>query len=150
MRQAKIKISLRIRSVWSESSLGAFWIAKFEKFLQANDEDSDQTVRMSRLNFVGRTCQRVRVLTFHWYLFIYLFIYSLCNTIMCLLFVTVSELISSLAQRENLSLYEIYCIYRFNHKYSDTSPYHTCSKIWTSTIYNSLLCRKMLDEWQTM
>ena len=28
VRPAKIQISLRIRAVWSESSLGAFWIAK--------------------------------------------------------------------------------------------------------------------------
>ena len=29
MRPAKIQISLRIRAVWSESSLGEFWIAKY-------------------------------------------------------------------------------------------------------------------------
>ena len=28
VRWAKIQISLRIRTVWSESSLSAFWIAK--------------------------------------------------------------------------------------------------------------------------
>ena len=34
-----------------------------------------------------------------------------------------------------------YCIYP---KYSDTStPYHTCSKIWTCTIYYLLLCQKI-------
>ena len=35
MRPAKIQISLHIRAVWSESSLGAFWIAKDAKFLYA-------------------------------------------------------------------------------------------------------------------
>ena len=30
VRPAKIQISLRIRAVWSESSLGAFWIARME------------------------------------------------------------------------------------------------------------------------
>ena len=38
-------------------------------------------------------------------------------------------------------VYYYYCIYP---KYSDTStPYHTCSKIWTSTIYYLLLCLKI-------
>ena len=39
VRPAKIQISLRIRAVWSESSLCAFWIAK----------DTDQTTRVHRL-----------------------------------------------------------------------------------------------------
>ena len=39
MRQAKIKISLRIRADWSESALGAFWIAKDTKFLHAHHEN---------------------------------------------------------------------------------------------------------------
>ena len=44
MRPAKIQTSLRIRAVWSESSLGAFWIAKTTKFLHADNEDwSDYT-----------------------------------------------------------------------------------------------------------
>ena len=62
---AKIQISLRIRAVWSESSLGAFWIAKYANILQAASEDSIQTAQMRRLNcvFVGRTCQKVRFLT---------------------------------------------------------------------------------------
>ena len=35
----------------------------------------------------------------------------------------------------------VYCIYP---KYSDTSaPYHTCSEIWTSTIYYPMLCLKI-------
>ena len=65
VRPAKIQISLRIRAGWSESSLGAFWIAKDAKFLHADNEDSNQTARMRRLIwvFVGRTCQKVRFLT---------------------------------------------------------------------------------------
>ena len=43
VRQAKIQISLRSRAVWSESSLGAFWIAKDAKVLQTDNEDSDQS-----------------------------------------------------------------------------------------------------------
>ena len=35
VRTAKIQISLHIRAIWSESSLGAFWIAKDAK-LQAD------------------------------------------------------------------------------------------------------------------
>ena len=44
VRPAKIQISLRIRAVWSESSLGAFWIAKDASFLHADNEYTDQTV----------------------------------------------------------------------------------------------------------
>ena len=39
VRTAKIKISLRIRTVCSGSSLAAFWIAKNAKFLHADNED---------------------------------------------------------------------------------------------------------------
>ena len=39
VRPAMIQISLRIREVWSESSLGAFWMAKNGKFLSADDEN---------------------------------------------------------------------------------------------------------------
>ena len=35
----KIQISLRIRAVWSESSLSAFWIVKDAKFLHADNKD---------------------------------------------------------------------------------------------------------------
>ena len=42
VRPAKIQISLRIRAVWSESSLGTFWIDKDEKFLYADNKDFDQ------------------------------------------------------------------------------------------------------------
>ena len=62
VRPAKIQISLRIRAVWSESSLCAFWIAKEEKLFYADNGDSDQTVRLCRLIwvFVGRTWQKGR------------------------------------------------------------------------------------------
>ena len=49
VRPAKIQISLRISTVWSESSLGAFWIAKGAKFLNADNGDSIQIARMRRL-----------------------------------------------------------------------------------------------------
>ena len=39
VRPVKIQISLRIRAVWSESSLGAFWIAKDEKSSHADNGD---------------------------------------------------------------------------------------------------------------
>ena len=43
MRLAKIQINLRIRALRSESSLGAFLIAKDAKFLHTDNEDSDQS-----------------------------------------------------------------------------------------------------------
>ena len=39
MRLAKIQISLRIRAVWSESSLGVLAIAKDAEFLHADNDD---------------------------------------------------------------------------------------------------------------
>ena len=58
VRPAKVKISLRIRALCPESSLGIFRIAKDAKFLHADNEDSNRTARMRRLilMFVGRTC----------------------------------------------------------------------------------------------
>ena len=66
MCPAKIQISLRIRAVWSESSLGAFGIANDANFLNRDNKDSDQTVKMRRpiWVYVGRTCQKVRFLTY--------------------------------------------------------------------------------------
>ena len=63
VRTAKIQISLRIRAVWSESSLSAFWIAKHAK--QVDNENYNQTARMRGLTRVlfGRICQKVRFLT---------------------------------------------------------------------------------------
>ena len=49
IRQAKIQISLHIRAVRSEASLGTFWLAKLAKFLHVDNEDSDQIVRMRSL-----------------------------------------------------------------------------------------------------
>ena len=46
---ATIQVSLRTRTVWSETFLRAFRIAKGEKFLHAENEDFDQTARMRRL-----------------------------------------------------------------------------------------------------
>ena len=65
VRQAKIQISLRIRAVWSESSLGAFWIAKDSKFRHADNDGYDWSVQMRRLIwvFAGRTCQKLRFLS---------------------------------------------------------------------------------------
>ena len=62
LRPAKIQIRLRIRAVWSESSVGAFWIANDSTFLYAGSEDSDRTARMRMLIWVfyRRTCQKVR------------------------------------------------------------------------------------------
>ena len=46
VRQAKIKMILRIRAVWSESSLAIFCKAKDAQFLYADKEDSVNTTRM--------------------------------------------------------------------------------------------------------
>ena len=54
---AKTQISLGIRSVWSESSLCAQWVAKGPSFLHADSEDSDQTGRMHS-HFVGFVMSR--------------------------------------------------------------------------------------------
>ena len=80
VRPAQIQIRLRIRAVWSEPSLGAFGIAKDERFRHADNEDSDQTARMRRLIWVfdGRTCQKVRRLTLR---HIYVEMAILTNTI---------------------------------------------------------------------
>ena len=43
----KIQISLPICIVWSESSLGAFWIEKDAKFLHTNNEDGSNCVHWS-------------------------------------------------------------------------------------------------------
>ena len=63
---AKMQIRLRVCAVWSGSSLGAFWIANYAKFLHAANEDSDQIARMRRLIliFVLRIYQKVRFHTF--------------------------------------------------------------------------------------
>ena len=60
VRPAKIQIRLRIRAVWSESSLGAFRIAKDAKFLHEDNENSVQITQMRRLIWVffWRICQK--------------------------------------------------------------------------------------------
>ena len=75
VRPANIKISMRMRAVWSESSLGALWIAKNAMCFHADNEDSNQTARMRCLIcvFFGRTYQKVRFLSFR-------FIYILWGT----------------------------------------------------------------------
>ena len=54
----------KLRSAWAstqsdQSSLCAQWVAKDPRFLYADSEDSDQTGRMPRLIFAGRTCHFV-------------------------------------------------------------------------------------------
>ena len=57
VRPTKTQISLGICPVWSESSICAHWVAEDPVFLHADNEDSDQTGCMPRLNwvFAGRT-----------------------------------------------------------------------------------------------
>ena len=65
VRPTKTQISLRIRAVWSESSLSAWRNFASLAIQKAPSEDSDQTARMRRLIriFAGRTCLKVRFLT---------------------------------------------------------------------------------------
>ena len=65
VRPAKIQISLCIRTVWLESHVGIFWITKDAMFLQADNENSDETSWVRRIIWVcvGRTCQKVHFLT---------------------------------------------------------------------------------------
>ena len=58
MRPALTQISLGIRPVSSESSLGAQWVAKDPIFRHVDSEDSDETGLMPWLMWVfpGRTC----------------------------------------------------------------------------------------------
>ena len=64
VRPAKILISLRIRAVWSESSLDPFWKANDSKFLLAPNGHSDQTARMRRLIWVS-SVEHVRSMFSH-------------------------------------------------------------------------------------
>ena len=51
MHPVKIQISLRIRAVWLESSLGTFWTAKDAKFLRhAGNKNSDCSLTESSLS----------------------------------------------------------------------------------------------------
>ena len=53
---AKIHISLRIRAVWSESSLSAFWVPKNAKFFHADNASdcanarTDSSLRKSHMS----------------------------------------------------------------------------------------------------
>ena len=60
-RPVKIQINLRIRTVWSEFSPTAFWIAKNAKFLHVDNEVWSYCAQIRRLIwvFVGHTCQKV-------------------------------------------------------------------------------------------
>ena len=49
VRPSKTQISLGMRPVWSESSLGALWVDKDQIFHHADKEDSDQTGWMHRM-----------------------------------------------------------------------------------------------------
>ena len=66
VRQTNTQISLRIRAVWSESSLSAWSNFASLAIRNAPSEDSDQAARMRRLIwiFAWRTCSKVRFLTF--------------------------------------------------------------------------------------
>ena len=61
VRPAKTQISLGIRPVWAESSLSAWRKLGSLATYGAHSEDSDQTRRVPRLNwvFAGRTCHFV-------------------------------------------------------------------------------------------
>ena len=62
--QMKTQTGLRIRAVWSESSLSAWRNVASLAIKNAPSENSDQTPRMRRLiSFVaGRTCPKVQFL----------------------------------------------------------------------------------------
>ena len=62
VRPVKTKIRLRIRAVWSESSLSAFWIAMDGKFLHTDKEDWLYCTDDLSL-FFGRTYQKVHFFT---------------------------------------------------------------------------------------
>ena len=57
VRPTKIQISLHIRTVCSDYSLGSVWVANDAKVLQVDTEDSDRISWMHRLIWVvaGRT-----------------------------------------------------------------------------------------------
>ena len=65
VRPTKTQISLRIRTVWSESSLSVWRNFAYLAIQNAPSEDSDQTARMRRLIwiFAWRTCPKVHFLT---------------------------------------------------------------------------------------
>ena len=78
VRPVKIQISLRIRAVWSETSLGALWIVNDARIVHEDNEDSDQTIRLMCV-FIGRTCQKARVFTSLRFFIFYVFFVSTGN-----------------------------------------------------------------------
>ena len=54
-KKAKIQTSLHICLVWSQSLLGALWVAKHPKLFHADSTDFDQTAWMGRLIWVCLT-----------------------------------------------------------------------------------------------
>ena len=66
MHPAKIQISLRMREVWSEYSLGAYRIANDASFSMGTTK-TDQIQRMRRLIcvFIGRIFEKVHFLMLH-------------------------------------------------------------------------------------
>ena len=65
VRPAKIQISLRIHALRPDFALDAFWIAIDAKFLDADNEDTNQTARMRSLIcvFVRSTYPRLRFMS---------------------------------------------------------------------------------------
>ena len=61
LRPLKTQTSLSIRSVWSDSLVGALWVPRVPTFPQAENEDSVQAVQMRRLiwKFAVCKCQRL-------------------------------------------------------------------------------------------
>ena len=80
VRPTKTQISLRIRAVWSESSLSAWRNFVFLAIQNALSEDSDQTARMRRLIgiFDERAYLKVRFWTFRLLLLSHPFQHKLC------------------------------------------------------------------------
>ena len=79
VRPAKIQSSLRIRAVWSESLLGAFWIASEANCLHADTEDSDLTARVL-LSFRHNSERRFLFFFFFFFLLCFLFLIKiLCS-----------------------------------------------------------------------
>ena len=52
----------RIHTVWSESSLGTVWIAKYAIFLHVDNEDSNQAVWICRLIYSNQTVWTYRLI----------------------------------------------------------------------------------------
>ena len=93
VRLSKAQISLRIRAVWSESSICALWVAKCPTFLQSDNLVSDKTVRMRRLFWIkhARTYQLVhctgyRLVSYYNWILLDTLKISICSHLMIALF----------------------------------------------------------------